>query len=499
MSSEKARIPAWCDRILRKGTNLKQLSYNSAPLRFSDHRPVYATFQCTVTYIDEAVKDKLNRQIYFKRRAEVGGINEKISLDVKGSKEEEEEDLLIVDEEQGLIPDLPPPSTDSKKWWLDNGNLAHSSLKPPGPNYVSNPNKPPNPFNASIEPDWVKIDPTGASTSSIGFSRNGYPIPPKRSVLPPSVSESAANLNGSAELSATHIIDKHLPRKRLPPPFSPGTPSGMSTLSAASSTQISSIPDTSVKKKVLAPPPPISRYPQHTNNTNNTTTTTTMTTTVDSFTQTPSGLVTAPTGKPQQPWVTLNPQLASLPSTAKAVMPSTSQKPPVPKKPTVLAKPSPSPATSAPNRLSKLPPPLPTLTPISTPKSTSTSIDSTITPSNSIIVPTTNTSTRLKKPLPETKSPFPVPTPQIISSPIPVSTPPPPLVRAAMTSSIPPLAAEQVVLDSSPPQVRPKNAIALATGSISVAEVGNKVQEGIESNSQITDVRKGVEQWESLK
>jgi len=44
-TSEKARIPAWCDRVLRKGDNIRQIHYNDAPLRFSDHRPVYATFQ----------------------------------------------------------------------------------------------------------------------------------------------------------------------------------------------------------------------------------------------------------------------------------------------------------------------------------------------------------------------------------------------------------------------------------------------------------------------
>src|SRR6187551_2244518 len=55
-SSEKARIPAWTDRILRKGSNLKQLAYNSAPLRFSDHRPVYAVFQCLVSMVDEELR-----------------------------------------------------------------------------------------------------------------------------------------------------------------------------------------------------------------------------------------------------------------------------------------------------------------------------------------------------------------------------------------------------------------------------------------------------------
>lgn len=417
----------------------------------------------------------------------MGGINEKVPLDAKASKAEEEEDLLVVEEEQGLIPGLPPPSTDSNKWWLDNGNLARSLLKPPGPDYISNPNKPSNPFDVNIEPDWVKIDLTGASTSSISFRRNGHPMPPQRSALPTSVPQLATNPNNSAELSTMH---KNLPRKRLPPPFNPGTLqtplSGVNTLCASSSTQISSMPDAPMKKKILAPPPPISHYPQHADNstTINTTTTmnTTMTTTVDSSTQTPSGTVATPTRKssstenhrsqPQQPSVTLNSQLTPPPSNPKAVIPSTGQKPPVPKKPIVLAKPAPSPVTPVPNRLSKQPPPLPTSTP--NPASMFSS-DPTTTSSN--------TFTKLKKPLPETK--LPTSALQSLSSQTPVSTPPPPPMWTAMTTT---LAANQAI---SPPQTRPKHTIALAMD----AEVG---QEGVESNSQITDVKKGVAQWESL-
>lgn len=66
-TSEKARIPAWCDRILWKGDILQQLSYNSAPIRFSDHRPVYATFRCSASIVDEAAKEKLSRSLYEER------------------------------------------------------------------------------------------------------------------------------------------------------------------------------------------------------------------------------------------------------------------------------------------------------------------------------------------------------------------------------------------------------------------------------------------------
>jgi len=111
-TSEKARIPAWCDRVLRKGSNLRQINYTTAPLRFSDHRPVYATFQCTVSKVDEAVRKSLSQEIYSKRRSEVG------STTVLSRDDSIDEDLLGYD---SIAPGFPPASSDRRRWWLDNG------------------------------------------------------------------------------------------------------------------------------------------------------------------------------------------------------------------------------------------------------------------------------------------------------------------------------------------------------------------------------------------
>ncbi|KAG4305365.1 hypothetical protein PORY_001535 [Pneumocystis oryctolagi] len=62
--SEKQRTPSWTDRILYKGFNLRQLSYNSSPLMFSDHKPVYAHFEASITIVDEEFKEKLRKEIY---------------------------------------------------------------------------------------------------------------------------------------------------------------------------------------------------------------------------------------------------------------------------------------------------------------------------------------------------------------------------------------------------------------------------------------------------
>ncbi|KAL8874296.1 MAG: hypothetical protein Q9174_000336 [Haloplaca sp. 1 TL-2023] len=51
-SSEKNRAPAWCDRILYRGTGkIKQLDYQRHDIRVSDHRPVTATFKLRVKSI----------------------------------------------------------------------------------------------------------------------------------------------------------------------------------------------------------------------------------------------------------------------------------------------------------------------------------------------------------------------------------------------------------------------------------------------------------------
>ena len=47
-SKKKRRTPAWCDRILWRGSNMEQLSYIRGESRFSDHRPVCAVFSVGV-------------------------------------------------------------------------------------------------------------------------------------------------------------------------------------------------------------------------------------------------------------------------------------------------------------------------------------------------------------------------------------------------------------------------------------------------------------------
>ena len=118
---EKARIPAWCDRILWRGPNLRQDHYQTADLCVSDHRPVWATFTGTIEVVNHELMDKLRRMIYEGKQRDA--LSESFHL-------------LDLDDEDSMpqipiAPGLPPPSSDRSRWWLDNGQCA-SNMRPKG-------------------------------------------------------------------------------------------------------------------------------------------------------------------------------------------------------------------------------------------------------------------------------------------------------------------------------------------------------------------------------
>ncbi|EAA35239.2 hypothetical protein GE21DRAFT_1369 [Neurospora crassa] len=199
-TSEKARIPAWTDRILRKGHNLRQLCYNSAPLRFSDHRPVYAVFECTVNIVNERIRNKISREIYERRKADIGGDMANLAGD-----QSDDEDLIGYD---AIEPGLPPASSDRQKWWLDNGKMPRSAIQPPKPESpafqtILNPKRPANPYMPTDEPDWVNI-PRSESRLSSFSSLSTSPF---------------EHVNHSMLLSTS--ASNSAPRRPLPPPFDP--------------------------------------------------------------------------------------------------------------------------------------------------------------------------------------------------------------------------------------------------------------------------------------
>ncbi|PGH18755.1 hypothetical protein AJ79_00168 [Helicocarpus griseus UAMH5409] len=229
-TSEKARIPAWCDRVLWKGTILRQLAYNAAPLRFSDHRPVYAIFDCDISVVNEALRDKIKHRLYEYEQSHVG-------RQVVDSAESD-------DGFDAIHPDLPPASSDSRKWWLDNGWPAQSTLEPPVGS-VPNPHQAPNPFVKTSDSDWIHIPRPNIATSgnqaALSPPKSHPPLIDLQDSEEPPPSLPMRSISG---LSAAPLID--LQDSVEPIPSSPNRASGLSGASNG---------DSRVSKK-QAPPVP---------------------------------------------------------------------------------------------------------------------------------------------------------------------------------------------------------------------------------------------------
>ncbi|KAK5737481.1 Inositol-1,4,5-trisphosphate 5-phosphatase 1 [Elasticomyces elasticus] len=246
-SSEKARIPAWCDRIVTRGDNLRQLVYDTAPLKFSDHRPVYGYFQCTVSVTDQVKKDKISSELYAKRRITVGS-----HTAAKGD-ESDDESLLGYD---SVEPGLPPASSEKRKWWLDNGMPARSTVKPPGNGYTPNLSRPANPFSPTSEPDWVKVDrpdlPSRTASAASNAPRKVAPPPTSSQVAPP---PPPPRIKPSDEPDIRVHLKQTL-RKPAPPP-KPSKPTLLRSESNQSTSSLASNRNSVVSepRRVLSRPP----------------------------------------------------------------------------------------------------------------------------------------------------------------------------------------------------------------------------------------------------
>ncbi|KAM3562283.1 hypothetical protein MY1884_001881 [Beauveria asiatica] len=270
-SSEKARIPAWTDRILRRGPNLRQLSYNSAPLRFSDHRPVYGTFECTVSIVNERRREAISAELYERRRAELGDTGGSVlELDT------EEEELIGFDP---VEPGLPAASSDRQKWWLDNRQTARAHIPIPtgrnGQPMSLNAQRASNPFTLSDEPDWVAVSrasPGAASSlSSSPYEKVQMPrrtVPSDAARLPAQTGK-LAMADDQASMMSLRSTDSE--RQQQPPPPPPPRRRGVGQQPSATPTTASQLPprpesslsQQSQTKEGGGNKPPIARKPAH--------------------------------------------------------------------------------------------------------------------------------------------------------------------------------------------------------------------------------------------
>ncbi len=65
-SSEKKRIPAWCDRVLyrsREPARVNLLHYQRYEANVSDHRPISAAFRVTIKAVDQGKRARIKEDV----------------------------------------------------------------------------------------------------------------------------------------------------------------------------------------------------------------------------------------------------------------------------------------------------------------------------------------------------------------------------------------------------------------------------------------------------
>ncbi|RJE23278.1 hypothetical protein PHISCL_04393 [Aspergillus sclerotialis] len=190
-TSEKARIPAWCDRVLWKGPNLHQTHYNSADLRFSDHRPVWATFDCMISAINEVRKVELRRLLY-------DGSQQKANqLWHTGIEEEIPETCKNL-----------PASSEYHRWWLDNGQYLMFPMISASADFEKA-------YQRDIEVDWGLLSHSVAPQRDLintgmvhTFKRNL----PEQSNQPPTLPISNMEADSDATATGHHTLIRPFPQ-----------------------------------------------------------------------------------------------------------------------------------------------------------------------------------------------------------------------------------------------------------------------------------------------
>lgn len=218
--------------MLWRGGGLKQLDYAAANIKTSDHRPVSSMFDCTISIVDEGQKDKLNRILYDRHRAEFGAMISKGDL-----LEDDDDTARSFANSQGV----PPASSDRQKWWLDNGrgdssnqpmsssfangisgSGARSAIAPLVQGNVPNIVGISNPFIQSEEDEWVKpqvlLD-IADSRVAVADSPMSKPQRPRKPVAlsQPVLASPTGLIEAHRDVSGVINDEGGEPKPRLPP------------------------------------------------------------------------------------------------------------------------------------------------------------------------------------------------------------------------------------------------------------------------------------------
>ncbi|OUM70502.1 hypothetical protein PIROE2DRAFT_1378, partial [Piromyces sp. E2] len=300
-TSEKARIPAWCDRVLYKGKMITQKYYRSTNLYSSDHKPVKSLFDVEITIVDKETKRKIEKELY-EQQLEIyknAQINNTISFktnpflddddseyernfeqkkastnnyhwwDLKQINKQRSPDTFSISSNDSFRTDSSPIQSFSSAFTLISSNNGTSSLINEI-SYDSSSDKPSNPFVAEPEesPTSENSSPTKAQPKPLK-SYTGPRQPPKpksRNSQSSEMSSRSSSINGNrSPTRPASIAGRPSSNPGSAASSNPGTPrpSSMNSkafndITNALTNEVVSSPlsETPVSLKPTRPPPP---------------------------------------------------------------------------------------------------------------------------------------------------------------------------------------------------------------------------------------------------
>ncbi|CAI1714255.1 hypothetical protein SEUBUCD646_0N02130 [Saccharomyces eubayanus] len=230
-TSEKARTPSWTDRIIYKGQNLHPLAYSDAPLRISDHKPVYAAYRADVNFINEDKKRDLVEKLYaeYKKTYPEGSIKDfKKSHNIKAEIQKKSIPLDVTVQSAGIkLIDLDdtsscvsPPLPISRSSRSIAGSSSEALFEKSKPN-VSPPPISRNSKETSLRPviSVNEIPITGVSSHKVEgtlTALEGHAMP--KPLPPPPVSSRSATSSKSTALVVDHTETPES-KEPIPPPY----------------------------------------------------------------------------------------------------------------------------------------------------------------------------------------------------------------------------------------------------------------------------------------